>query len=168
MCPDLDRDIFLLMSNTQSNIKTIRTPRLNGQQIEASKAAAALAPESVAKITSRFVDMIDPVRFDKALQLVMHDDDSGSLSGNAYAVRLKIEDIVVEAREAAIEAIATAKPKPTSKKVAEVKTTERALQAVELRKQGMTLQAIADALGFKCRQGARSAILRTAGTVDPT
>lgn len=144
-----------------SNVTTIRSPRLTAGPIEAAHAAAALAPESVAKITSRFVDMIDPIRFDKALQLVQQDDDSGSLSGHAYHLRLKIEEIVNDAREAAVEVEPEAKAKPV-RKVAEAKEyapSERVARAVEMREGGATLQAIADELGYSSRQSARGVIV---------
>lgn len=146
--------------------ETTRSPRLNAMQIEAAHAAAKLAPESVAKITSRFVDMIDPSRFDKALLLVQQDDDSGSMGQDAYAVRLKIEDQVIEARAAyENQPKPAAKPKRT-KTVAEAKDgdalvgSDRVAKAVEMRKAGATLQAIADELGYASRQSARGVIVR--------
>lgn len=151
------------MSNSTTTI--VRSPRLTAGPIEAAKAAAALAPDSVAKITSRYVDMIDPIRFDRALILVQQDDDSGSLSGHAYHARLKIEDQVEAARAARDAEPAPAdKAKPT-KVVAEAKDGEalvgaaRVAKAVEMREAGSTLQQIADALGYSSRQSARGVIV---------
>ncbi len=157
------------MSNTNiTTSTTTRSPRVSPKMIGAAKAAAELDHAGIENITSRFIDCSDWIAFDKALGLVQCSDSDHS--EGAYALRLKIEDLVIEAREAiesrraAAKAIKAVKPS----KVIEVKSAERALAAVELRKAGMTLQAIADELGFKCRQGARSAILRTAGTVNPS
>jgi hypothetical protein len=147
------------MSN-QAAITTTRSPRLSAKQIAAAKAAAELAPASVAKITSRFVDIVDLHEFDKALKLIQQDQADG-IGSDAYAVRLKIEDQVAEAREAAKVVV-----QPKTKPAAKTTGSDRVAKAVELRQAGWTLQAIADELGYASRQSARGVIVRAMEVAD--
>lgn len=154
------------MSNTSPATSTVveRSPRLNAQQIEVAKIARAIDPAAVAQVTSRFVDVTDWSAFDKALQVVQMDDDAGSLAGHAYSLRLKIEDRVIEARAAAAPVVEpkttpVVEPKPAPK-LDRTDAQARVAKAVEMRKTGATLQAIADELGYASRQSARGAIVR--------